>query len=222
MSDGIAVALAALRTAAAGAALAGAAGAVTVRWLGRRHVRHVRWGRLYLASMTILGLAWLAGAAAEAALAPALVAVLILYPSWSGFRHARRGDRDLPPLDRASALAMTLFAIGLLGYGIRMIVVAGSLGAGLTLFGFGMIALVLGGLDVRAFGSDEARGRSRIVNHLGMMLAGSFAAAISLLAPLLPTQLVLIAGAALLFLAVHLVVYWSGRVLTQGIPPTDD
>lgn len=218
MSEILPMAFSVLQTFAALLGVAGALAAVTIRWLHTDYRWHVMAGNLALIGFALLGLSWLGVGIARESMPLALAGLLTLYPAWSGWRHARRHGHMIPLPDRLAAWLLLLLGLGLFAYGTRVIVADGVLIDGFVHFGFGMVAMVLGGLDVRGLRADEGRDRSRIVNHLGMMLTASFAAVTSLAVTLAPSQLALVTTIATLFLVVHLIVYWSSRVLTEGVP----
>ena len=212
--------LLALKTVAAAAAVVAASGALGVRWWAGRERWHRRAGWLFCAAMVVLALAWLASAAVAASPMRAVAALLLLYPAGSGLGHARRGDRPPGWPEAVAAWSLLLLGVGLFVWGTRAMLVDEAVLAGLGWLGLATLAVILAGPDVRSqFTTEEDRGPARVVNHLAMMLAGTFAALTSLLITLAPTQFAIIGTILALFVAVHLMVHWSSRVLGHGLPP---
>ncbi len=208
-----------LKTLAAAVALAGALVALGVRWLDARHRWHCWGGWVFCGAMAVLALAWLGSALVADSPFRVVAALLFAYPTWSGLRHARRSDRGPGRLEGLVAWAFLAVGIGLFVWATRAILVDEAVMDGLRWFGLATLAVILAGPDVRGqVTTEEDRGPSRIVNHLGMMLAGGFAALMSLLLTLVSTQFAIIGAVMALFITVHLIVHWSSLVLTQGVP----
>ena len=139
---------------------------------------HVRAGRVYAISMTLIFLTAIPLALFGASVFLLLIAVFSFYLVFAGWRFARNRSRRPQPIDWAAAAIMGLTGLGMWAY--AGVLAASGGGNWITLLVFGFIAVALAAADGLFFNQGRGSGRRpaphlRIQRHLTNMMAGTIA-----------------------------------------------
>lgn len=136
-------------------------------------VKHVRAGRVYATSMTVVFLTAVPLAFLGSSVFLLLIAVFSFYLVFAGWRFARNYSGSPHIVDWAAVAAIALAGLGMLGYAV--ILARSGDSQWVTMALFGGIALALGLADARFYRAANVRGARRIARHLTNMMAGTIA-----------------------------------------------
>ena len=135
--------------------------------------RHIRAGRVYAISMTMVFLTAIPLAFLGAGIFLLLIAVFSFYLVFAGWRFARNYEGNPHTVDWTAFVAMGLTGLGMWVYAVALATGGSSQWVTMTLFGF--IALALSIADARFFLAANVQGARRIARHLTNMMAGTIA-----------------------------------------------
>lgn len=201
--------------AAGSIALVAGLGALVAKKGGRRHVRS---GRVYVGSMTIVvvtvfGLTLLDATVPRRVLA--LVAVFSGYFVFAGYRVATRKGQSNDPrmIDWWAVGLLVIVGVGLLGWGSSQVVTGNRFGVVMAVFGG--IAILTGYKDVRRF-RDRDRNPGWMADHLGNMI-GAYVATVTAVSAVNLTMLSpLVRWLWPTLLGVPLIWYWQATYGNTG------
>ena len=138
---------------------------------------HVRVGRVYAISMTVIFLTAVPLAMLGTDMFLLLIAVFSFYLVFAGWRFARNRRGHPRPVDWAAVVIMGLTGLGMWGYGAVLGTQGDSQWVTMVVFGTlaGALALADGQFYRLMTGGRSRAGKMRIQRHLSNMLAGTIA-----------------------------------------------
>lgn len=141
---------------------------------------HRRWGRVFFWAMAAVAATALPLTLIHPSIFLALIAIFSFYMAFSGYRVTRRkrpvrGERATR-LDWLMATLTLAVSLGLVGYGLRDLVVGNGAGAAAVVFG--LLGAILAGRDLRSFIHPPSDRYAWWFFHMGNML-GAYIATVS-------------------------------------------
>jgi len=176
--------------------------------------KHVRAGRVYAISMTMVFLTAVPLAILGSSVFLLLIAVFSFYLVFAGWRFARNYTGSPHIVDWAAVAAIALAGLGMLGY--ALILARGGDSQCVTMALFGGIALALGVADARFYRAANARGSRRIARHLTNMMAGTIATITAVVVVNVDTNPVWLGWIIPTLLITPLIVWFNIRIARQG------
>lgn len=135
---------------------------------------HRRWGKIYFWAMALVALTAMVLSVLRPGLFLALVAVFSFYLAFTGYRvlYRKTPQQQASLMDWSGTVLMLLGGAGLVGYGIYLLRTSGF---GMVAIVFGGIGLVLASADVRAFLRPPADKRAWWFTHMNRMMGAYIA-----------------------------------------------
>lgn len=180
-----------IHIAAGGAALLGAAGAVTTKVFNSKHKWHVLSGRIFFTGMVLIFLTSLPMTILRPNLFLFLIGIFSFYLAFNGWRRAVNRSGIAGTVDFIAVLVMGVTGAIMLFWG-GWLSFAGN-GNGFTLMVFGGIGSFLSIQDIRGFRKGPIKGKVRIRAHVASMMAATIAATTAFLVVNIETDPVWIA-----------------------------
>jgi len=155
------------------AALTAAFVATAAKTINVGHKWHVYAGTVFFWGMVVIFLTAIPMTIIKPNPFPFLIAIFSFYMALSGWRLARN-RRGIPrPLDWTTASVMAVTSAAMILFGVSMLIRGDS--NGITIIVFGGIGATLSFSDLRTLRAGGVKGKTRVANHLSMMLAGTIA-----------------------------------------------
>ena len=176
-------------------------------------IRHIRAGRSYAISMTLVFLTAIPLAFLGASVFLLLIAVFSFYLVFAGWRFAHNYEGSPHPVDWTAIAAMGLTGLGMWGYAAVIASQGDSQWVTMVLFGF--IALALSVADARFYRAANIRGPQRIARHLTNMMAGTIATITAVVVVNLDTNPAWLGWVLPTLLITPLIVWWNVRIARQ-------
>ena len=175
---------------------------------------HVRAGRVYAISMTLVFLTAVLLVIFGADVFLLLIALFSFYMAFAGWRFARNYLGRAHPVDWTAIGVMGLTALLMWGYAAY---IRGQGDANwVTLVVFGVIALALSVADARYYRSAGAPRQKRIQRHLTNMLGGTIATVTAVMVVNVDMEPVWVPWILPTVVIVPLIVWWNAWVARQG------
>ena len=175
--------------------------------------RHIRAGRVYAISMTLVFLTAVPLAFLGSDIFLLLIAVFSFYLVFAGWRFARNYEGNPHFADWAAITAMGLTGLGMWGY--AAVLMRGGSSQWITMILFGFIALALSIADVRFYRTTNVRSARRIARHFTNMMAGTIATVTAVVVVNVDTNPVWLGWIMPTLLITPLIVWWNIRVARQ-------
>ncbi|MYE53825.1 MAG: hypothetical protein F4X34_01330 [Chloroflexi bacterium] len=176
--------------------------------------KHIRAGRLYAASMTLVFLTAVPLAYLGSSVFLLLIAVFSFYLVFAGWRFARNYEGNPHIVDWAAITAMGLTGLGMWGY--AAVLMRGGNSQWITMVLFGFIALALSVADVRFYRAAQTQSARRIARHLTNMMAGTIATITAVVVVNVDTNPVWLGWIMPTLLITPLIVWWNIRIARLG------
>ena len=186
-------------------------------------VIHVRAGRVYAISMTLIFLTAVPLAILGADVFLLLIAFFSMYLVFAGWRFARNRSRRPQPMDWIAVAIMGLTGLAMWGYAVPL-ALSGD-GQWVTMLAFGGIAVALGAADGLFFnqgrnGNRRPAAYRRIQRHLSNMMAGTIATVTAVMVVNVSMNPVWLPWLLPTVVITPLIVWWNVRTARQARPAT--
>ena len=175
--------------------------------------KHIRAGRVYATSMTLVFLTAVPLAFLGSDVFLLLIAVFSFYLVFAGWRFASNYTGSPHIVDWAAIGAMGLTGLGMWGYAV--VLMRGGSSQWITMALFGLIALALSLADVRFYLAANVRSARRIARHLTNMMAGTIATITAVVVVNVDTNPVWLGWIMPTLLITPLIVWWNIRIARQ-------
>lgn len=162
-----------LHVIAGGAAFLSSFIAAGSKMLNAPHQWHVLSGRIFYYSMVAIFLTSLPLSIMKGSMFILTIAIFSFYLAFAGWCYAKNKSGQPQRIDWARAIIMLVTAVGMVVYGIQMLLADNS--QGITLLVFAGLGIGLGGADAIMSWKNLATGKNRIAQHLTMMLGATIA-----------------------------------------------
>ncbi len=155
------------------AALTAAFAATAAKTLNVSHKWHVYAGTVYFWGMVVIFFTAIPMTIIKPNPFLFLIAIFSFYLALSGWRLAKNRRGTPRPIDWATARVMAVTSAAMILFGVSLLIRGDS--DGVTIIVFGGIGAALSFSDLRTLRAGGVKGKTRVANHLTMMLAGTIA-----------------------------------------------
>ena len=196
--------------------LASAAGAIVSKSIDTKHKWHVYSGKIYCYGMTGVFISAVPMSLMHPNMFLFLIAVFSYYLTVAGWRYAlnRRGTARI--IDWVSATIMLVTSIGMLAFGVWMLIQTDL--QGITMLLVGGIGMTLSGTDLLSLKRGGVRGKKRIGSHLTNMMAATIATLTAFILTVWEFQPEFVLWIAPTLVITPVIIWWNTRI-RQGVRP---
>jgi len=191
-------------------ALTGAIVATATKTLDVPHKWHVYGGTAFVLGMFVVFISAIPMAVMRSSTFLFLIAIFSFYLTLSGWRYAKNRTGTPRPLDWMTASVMAVTSIGMIVFGVKMVVSDDS--NGITIIVFGAIGAALSFADLQRSCRGGVKGKERVASHLKMMLAGTIAAITAFVVTNFNFQPKFVLWLAPTVVIAPVIVWWSRRI----------
>ena len=198
------------------AALTAAFVATAAKTINVGHRWHVYAGTVYLWGMVVIFLTAIPMTILKPNPFLFLIAIFSFYLALSGWRFAKNRRGTPRPLDWATASVMAVTSVAMILFGVFLLIRGDS--NGITIIVFGGIGAALSFSDLRTLRVGGVKGKTRVANHLTMMLAGTIATTTAFVVTNFTFEPAFLLWLAPTVVISPIIAWWSRRIATGRKP----
>ena len=185
--------------------------ALAVKTFDMKHTWHIQSGKIFFWCMTIVALSALPLSFYIKNMFLLLIAIFSAYLTHGGWRYATNRTGQMRTIDRLSIFLAITVSIGMLLYGIYMLISNNR--QGITLLVFSGILLRYVFNEKRLFRHAPIKNDRRIATHLSHMLAAMIASVTAFVVTNITFEPAFILWLAPTIVLIPVIVYWNRKLL---------